>query len=212
MGGAVTGASRHAVVIEPEGEIREAVLAWKARAAAEWPSAVYLHHPPHCTLWVGDLRRDAVVEPVLDAVARVAEFSLAARSPHVFFDDALAAGGQTCAFGAALTDDLARLQHVVAEAVQPDRRAVSDDELPAPLRCDPFLTSWRDYGFPFVGAHWLPHFTVAALPVPRDHRVVAEFLASTECWQMTVSRVSWWRVAGDRHECVTSRRLAVPGS
>jgi hypothetical protein len=208
---AVTGAFRHAVVIEPEGEIREAVLAWKARIAAEWPAAVYLHHPPHCTLWVGDLRSDAVVEPVLDAVSRLPEFSLAVRSAHAFFDDALAGGGQTCAFAVTLTDDLVRLQHDVAEAVRQDRRPASGDELPAPLRREPFLRSWCDYGFPFVGSHWIPHFTAAALPVPRDHRLVAEFLASTASWQMTVSRVSWWRVAGDRHERAATRRLASAG-
>jgi hypothetical protein len=212
MAGAVIGAFRHAVVIEPEGEIREAVLAWKARIAGEWPSAVYLHHPPHCTLWVGDLRSDAGVEPVLEAVSRIPEFRLTVRSPHVFFDDALAGGGQTCAFAVTLTDDLIRLQHVVSEAVRQDRRPVSDDELPAPLRREPFLRSWCDYGFPFVGSHWIPHFTAAALPVPRDHRLVAEFLASTASWQMTVSRVSWWRVVGDRHERVATRRLALPGS
>ncbi len=199
----MTGGFRHAVVIEPEGEIREAVLAWKARVAGEWPSAVYLHHPPHCTLWVGDLANDDVAEPVLEAVSRLPEFRLSARSPHVFLDDALARGGQTCAFAVALTGDLVRLQHAVSEAVRRDRRPVSDDELPASLRREPFLGSWRDYGFPFVGAHWIPHFTVAALPVPRDHRAIVEFLATTASWQMTVSRVSWWRVVGERHECVT---------
>lgn len=212
MAGAVTGAFRHAVVIEPEGEIREAVLAWKARVAGGWPSAVYLHHPPHCTLWVGNLRGDDVVEPVLEAASRIPEFRLTVRSPHVFFDDALAGGGQTCAFAATLSDDLARLQQAVCGAVQPDRRPVSGDELPAPLRCDPFLRSWNDYGFPFVGSHWIPHFTVAALPVPRDDRLVDEFLASAVSWHMTVRRVSWWRVVGDQHECVTSRRLAPAGS
>lgn len=212
MANAVTGAFRRAIVIEPEGEIREAVLAWKARIAGEWPAAVYLHHPPHCTLWVGDLRSDDVAEPVLDAASRLPEFRLTVRSPHVFFDDALAGGGQTCAFAAALTDDLARLQQAVSEALRQDRRPVSGDELPAPLRREPFLRSWREYGFPFVGPHWIPHFTVAALPVPRHHPLVAEFLASTGSWPMTVSRLTWWRVAGDRHERVTSRRLALPGS
>jgi hypothetical protein len=211
MANAVTGAFRYAAVIEPDGEIREAVLAWKARVAALWPSAVYVHHPPHCTLWVGDLCRDDVVENALEAVSRLPEFRVAARAPHVFFDDALAGGGQTCAFAVAPTDELARLQWAVSEAVRQDRRPVSDDELPAPLRREPFLHSWRDYGFPFVGAHWIPHFTVAALPVSRDHPLVAEFLASTASRPMTVTRVTWWRVIGDRHECVTSRRLALPG-
>jgi hypothetical protein len=212
MASAVTGAFRHAIVIEPEGDIREAVLAWKGRVGAEWPAAVYLHHPPHCTLWVGDLCSDRVVDPVLEAASRISEFRLSVRSPHVFFDDVLAGGGQTCAFAVALTGDLVLLQQAVCEALRQHRRPVSSDELPAPLRCEPFLRSWRDYGFPFVGSHWIPHFTVAALPVPRDHHLVAEFLASTGSWDMTVNRVSWWRVVGDRHECVTSRRLTVPGS
>ena len=78
------------------------------------------------------------------------------------------------------------------------------------MRSEPFLGSWRDYGFPFVGSHWIPHFTVAALPVPRDHHLLAEFLESTGCQQMTVRRVTWWRVVGDRHEQLASQRLAPP--
>jgi hypothetical protein len=135
---------------------------------------------------------------------------LTVRSPHVFVDDALAGGGQTCAFAVALTDDLVGLQRSVSSAVRQHRRPVSVGELPAPLQREPFLGSWRDYGFPFVGSHWIPHFTVASLPVPRDHHVVAEFLASAGSWQMTVRRLSWWRVAGDRHEHLASQQLVPP--
>lgn len=200
---------RHAVLIEPDGSLREAVRAWKARVAARWPSAVYLADPPHSTLWVGEVRdlEDAERE-VRDTAARILEFSITIRGPHVFYDDALAGGGQTCAFAAVLTGELARLQSSVADGLRRHRSPASDDQLPAPMRREPFLGSWREYGFPFVGSHWIPHFTIASLPVRRDDPFIAEWFGATASWQVPVRHLSWWRVVGGRHERLASLRLA----
>lgn len=204
---------RHAVFIEPEAEIREQVLAWKARVATRWPSASYLDHPPHSTVWVGDVVDPAGAEGALTEVASsVAAVSLAIRSPHVFYDDVLIGGGQTCAFAAALTDDLARLQRAVSDALRAHRMPAGDDQLPPPLRREPFLRSWREYGFPFVGPHWIPHFTIASLPARPDDPFIGDFLATLAAWEMSLSRLSWWRIAGERHERLATVRLAPPVS
>ena len=201
--------SRQAVLIEPDAPLRETVLAWKARVAARWPSAAYLADPPHSTLWVGDVaNHDGIERALTDAVARVREFRVAVCAPHVFFDDALAGGGHTCAFAAVLTHDLSRLQSAIADAVRAHRTPASDERLPAALRREPFLHSWRQYGFPFVGAHWIPHFTIASLPTRRDDPFIAEFLSSTASWEVQVRGLSLWRILGDRLERLASFSLA----
>ena len=186
--------ARHAVFIEPQGDLREMVVAWKARVAGRWPSAAYLSHPPHSTVWVGDVVGGGGIEHALVvAASRVPAFTLAIRSPHVFFDDALAGGGQTCAFAAVLTDDLLGLQQAVVEAVRAHRTPGSAD-------------------FPFAGAHWIPHFTVASLPVGREDPVIEQFLGTRVSCEMPVRQLSWWRVLGERHERLASLPLAPPVS
>ncbi|HYT69633.1 MAG TPA: hypothetical protein VEL51_24655 [Vicinamibacterales bacterium] len=201
--------TRHAVLIEPDGALRELVLAWKSRAAARWPSSAYVAHPPHSTVWAGEVADAVGAEEAVRAVAAaLPEFCTTRHVPHVFYNDAFAAGGHTCAFAAGLTDDLARLQFAVCDAIRPHAIRKADSQLPVALRRDPFLRSWRQYGFPFVGSHWIPHLTIASVPTRPDDPFVAEFLASAAGPPQAVRAVSWWRITGERHERLASMRLA----
>jgi hypothetical protein len=205
----VNNVSRHAVVIEPDERLREMLLAWKTRVAARWPSAAYVGHAPHSTVWAGDLTDEAGAGDALrEAASRAREFWIDVHAPYVFYDDALTDGGHTCACAAVLTDDLARLQYAVSDVLCNYRPPAADGQLPLPLRREPFLRSWREYGFPFVGPHWIPHFTIASLPVRRDDAFIAEFLASSVSCRVAVRELSCWRVDGERHERVASLPLA----
>jgi hypothetical protein len=175
-----------------------------------WPHAAYLSHPPHCTLWAGDGVGDvdAAQDALAAAIITLPATTLAIYGPYVFADDPLTDHGQTCALAGSANDNLVHMQRVLCEALRAHRPAQApESDLPAALRCEPFLTSWRRYGFPFAGRHWIPHITIASLPVLRDDARVTEFLASTESFTIPVRRVSWWRIAGDQHDRIAEWRL-----
>lgn len=196
----MAAAVRHAVVFEPAAATAAMVAAWKARMAVEWPEAIYLTHPPHCTLWAGALvQPDAAGKALAAAVSAVATFDARIEGPLAFEDDALAAGGTTCTFRIALDEALSRLQRVVADSIVPFRGVVSAADLPASMRHEPFLSSWLRHGFPFVGSHWLPHLTVGTVPPRAGREFVETFLASSESGVLAVTGVTVWRVEGDRH-------------
>lgn len=192
---------RHAVFVEPEGAVRAAVVDWKARIARQFPGSAYVHHPPHGTLWVGRVSHahDALTA-LRRAVAAVPTVAGFACRPHVFYDDVMAGGGHTCAFVAPLTPELAAVQHAVSEALVPYCAVPALVDVPAPIRQEPFLSSLRRYGFPFVGGHWIPHFTVASLPIPRDAALIRQFLEEGQQPGDSIRAVSWWRIIGDDHE------------
>jgi len=197
----MTEPARHAAFIEPDELLRETICAWKTRVAARWPNAVYLPHPPHCTLWVGAVRDASAARAAVEsAVAAVAPLTIDRLSPHVFAGDALAKGGQTCAFAAPLSEPLAALQRAVCEAVRLGGVGADDEALPAGLRHGPVLASWRRFGFAFAGPHWIPHFTVAAIPAPPGDALVAEFMNAPAAPATAVRHVSWWRIEDDSHE------------
>lgn len=199
---------RYAIFLEPTGRVRDLLVSWKNRVAGQWPEAVYLTAPPHCTIWAGELVEGAAAaQAVADAAATLDVFPVTLTSPWVFSNDVLAAGGQTCVFLAGPAAPLARLQGALCDVIAPWRKAMRDADLPAPLRHGVTLESWRRFGFPFVGPHWQPHFTVASLPVPRDAPAVAEFLETPVDQQMETWQLGWWRVSGDRHEWLASLPL-----
>ena len=55
------------------------------------------------------------------------------------------------------------------------------------------------YGFPFVGNHWIPHFSVASLRTEKTDPIIRDFLSNTEQYDFMVDQFSLWRVEGDEH-------------
>jgi len=200
---------RHAVFIEPEDGILDAVLEWKSRIAVRWPEAAYLKHPAHGTIWCGKVKSGS--SPPRDLAERIAalkRFRLPVIGPYVFFNDGLA-GGQTLAYRLALTDSLSALQQTVCGSILHHTRCQETKCLPDALRQEPFETSWTDYGFPFVGAHWIPHFTVASLPVAQDDPIVTEFMSDVCLLEMQIHHVSWWQISGEAHDRLARFPLAL---
>jgi hypothetical protein len=163
--------------------------------------AHYLAHPPHATIWTGAVRNETLArDAVTERAKSLDSLDLPIIGPHVFHDDPSTGCGQTLAFAAGMSAELTRMQHILCEALAPHIDPGPEEALPAAFRREPFLGSFRRYGFPFVGAHWIPHFTAASIPVDRADPIVAEFLQVNGRSMMTVDRVSWWRVSGPAHD------------
>ena len=62
--------------------------------------------------------------------------------------------------------------------------------------------SYVNYGFPFVGRHWIPHFTVSSLKVDENHRIIQEFLLDKIDVSFTVKKVSVWNINGNKHQMI----------
>jgi 2'-5' RNA ligase len=174
-------ADRYGLFLDPDGDLLETLVAWKRRVADRWPAAAYVTHPPHGTVWVGSLDRpDDARTAVAAAAKRAARDPIEISRTQVFHADPAAGGGHTLVFASPLTPALAALQRSIHDALRPFIRA--------------------DY--PFAGPHWIPHFTVAAVPVERNDPLVAEFLSLDAAALSTRFALSWWRIDGDRHEKV----------
>ncbi|MDX2147738.1 MAG: hypothetical protein SFZ23_09480 [Planctomycetota bacterium] len=212
---------RLAVFAEPVGELAAFIEACKARVRRDFPDAVYLNHPPHTTLFVADVDNPAT------AAAKITQ-SWASRSPrpsdgsraedfpaiprpvmaahrwHVFARDTLAADGDTLVIK--LTPDPAwwAWQLRIAETFR--RARIGLTTAPAPFSGGPLRESWERYGWPFVGAHWLPHATIASLPAQpasRARQIIEELcrLAPPDGGAI-VTTLALVAVRGDRHEAI----------
>lgn len=203
-----SGQALTAVFIEPEGPLLSEIQERKAWLEARLPGQAYTSHPPHSTLLVGDYGPADQWRDALEASLRARPpFELLTEDWILFADDALAGGGQTVALRAALSSSLLDLQRGVAEALAPFHRG---DATVHPLaQREPFATSLRHYGFPFVGSHWIPHFTVGSPRVTAHDPLVAELQRPPAKFRSAVNAISIWRVCGDEH--VRSDVLALGG-
>ncbi len=192
-----------ALVIEPAPQLAAELAARKASASARWPNAPFLRHPPHATLLAGLFETpDHWLSALREALGTVRPFDIQSSSVFTFPDDP-APGFTTVAFNVEESEELRALQQIVAEALAPFRLAPAADALAGLHRRSDAIASARKYGYPWVGAHWRPHFTIGSLPLAANDPAMAEFLKPIPTVRTRVRSAAVWGVAGDEHSTVS---------
>lgn len=197
------------IFIEPQGSLRETLSERKCWLEINMPGQAYCSHPPHCTLlfgsfdlvtaWLEKLRQDVAVLPC---------FELETNDWMEFPNDTLAGGGHTVAYRCPLLPTLATLQLTVANILSPYRS--TGPSLHPLAKIEPFATSLRHYGYPFVGSYWIPHFTIGSPKVSADSLLLSQLMTGPVAHRFTVRSVSIWHVDGDHHERLHELALAKP--
>lgn len=191
-----------AIVIEPTPALAQELIARKARARASWPSAPFLNHPPHATLLAGVYETPGHWLPALaQALRSVRPFNIESSAVITFPDDPTP-GSTTVAFDIAESKALRALQRVIAETLAPYRVMGAADTLAGLHRRPEAIASARQFGYPWVGPHWRPHFTIGSLPLRADEMAFKEYLTSVPVMHTRVSQVAVWGVAGDDHSTI----------
>ena len=186
-----------AFFIEPQGSLLEVIREKKALLESVLPGQPYVSHPPHCTVFFGRFGPTEEWLPTLaTALAGVRTFVLRTTAWQEFDRDSMSNGGHTLAFRAESTEALGLLQRTVANTLQPFRQPAG----PHPLdNIEPFATSLRRFGSPFVGEHWIPHFTIGSPRVLRSDPVLALLKSGPVSHSFFLRQLSVWDVDGDSH-------------
>lgn len=198
---------RTAIFIEPRGPLRTSLIERKAVLERAMPGQAYTRHPPHSTLVFGDYGSPELwTDHLRAAVNSLPVFHLATDAWQEFPNDLQADGGHTVAYRVKLSPDLLRLQLTIAEVVAPFRQPAP---IPHPLADrEPFASSLMRFGFPFVGPHWIPHFTIGSPRVPANDPLLFTLMAGSAAHEEQINWVSVWRVTADHHERLTELALA----
>lgn len=160
------------IALEPEERLHNLILKAKKIVSETVGSQKYLQDPPHLTLQVGSFADMEKVEATLQRVAQAVSIdSIHLNGWHVFHDDPLT-GGHTVVTNISDEDQikLRNIQSLVLQATRPllniepciQRYSASWEKLSPVQRA-----STEAWGFPFTGADWHPHVTVAS--IARDH-------------------------------------------
>jgi 2'-5' RNA ligase len=191
---------KYAIFIEPMGELRDAVIRWKNQLRGIFPHATYIEHPPHATLLFCHFKN---IERVIFNLNRICDsvsyFEICSQQTQVFFDDASTGGGHTLAYKIFPSLNLMQLQQSCAESVE-SFVMHGNESLVSGLNIEPFQSSFRRFGFPFVGHHWIPHMTIASIKVKSDNAEMTSFQSQSFFFTQILDHISLWRVNGECHE------------
>ena len=145
------------------------------------------------------------MDRLLGTVTRMASFDIAVRKVHLFPNDPLAGGGHPLAYRAERSAALENLQLSAAEAMQP---CIVKQAVPEAFADNSALRlSSERYGFPFVGEHWIPHFTVASLSTDPGHALISEFMEQKPDFAFQIRCLTVWTIEEDRHRKVATLYL-----
>lgn len=186
--------------IEPLGDALREITEGKKGLTEAFGSTRYSDHPPHLTILTGYYPvQEEWLGSAAQSLSGLRGLEIRVTGPHVFFDDVQAGGGHTLALKVEREDPLVRLQIEVAERISKDRKKVRSDLFSKGVLGE----SFERYGFPFVGTHWIPHFTLACLPVVRSHPRIEGFLKRPFSAKFFVDKITVWEISESRHERIS---------
>ena len=189
----------YGIFIEPTGSLADAIRSLKAEVERQLPGQKFCSHPPHSTLIYGKYQEPNLWrDPLIAAIATQSPFRIQTTEFGFFYDDALAGGGHTVVFKAQATPEIFALQKACGNVLK-HWRGETEAARGGLLEREPFRSSYAEYGFPFVGSHWIPHFTVASLTVAKDAPLLRAISSGDARHEFQLDRVSVWEIAGDSH-------------
>jgi len=175
----------------PGNELEDFVLSWKAKAGLIEPNAIYLHHPVHSTLFLfyGEREKESeYLSKILDVPPKFTSVQWL-----VFENDAVT-NGDTLTIGLGKSVAWESFQLKLAESMKPF--IVKPIEYPNSWD-GPFKKSYQDFGFPFVGNHWMPHVSIASL---KNKSFIQEAIRTPiEINEINCGELALYRIEGETH-------------
>ena len=186
-----------AVFILPEEPFTSELVLWKNKIRKDFPKQPYTDHPPHLTLInLDSIDETEAIKKLSSLSEKLDSIKVEVNSRNVFLNDAYT-GGDTIYFGLKQSNSLMKLQILIADALAPIKK---NTNLSNDFKNDSLLyISNKNYGFPYVGDHWIPHFTVASLTTNKRKKILKNFLSLPASFDFEINRFSIWRIHEDVH-------------
>ena len=187
-----------AVFLEPQKELYKIISSWKKKIDLDLPDQPYCSHPPHCTLiHVEVTNEQEAALKIKKFLVETAPFKVKVDQVGIFWEDHSTNGGHTLYLRIKPEPEIFSLQLKIAKILRP---LVNSNQMPDYISKDPVLReSYKSYGFPFVGMHWIPHFSIASLRTDMFHPIISEFLEWKPRYTMNGLGASCWHIDGDKH-------------
>ena len=198
--------AEYAIFIEPDQQLSELILSEKRKLKKAFGHQEYLSHPPHSTLYFSEmLDIELWLSKLKEQIKELNHKSVAIliKDKFVFRNDILAGGGDTIVYKAELSKELLELQIQIGKTL----RDFSLNKNKQHSFSGVLAKSYEEFGFPFLGDHWIPHFTLASIKDPESELYVQEFLSKSFQYEFEIDSISVWKVDGGSHNKVSEIRI-----
>ena len=193
------------IFIEPNKELKTYINKWKKKINKNFIRSKLTSHPPHSTIYYADLVKDKDILKVLETTLKtINSFKISINKTLIFYDDKLT-GGDTMCLLINKNDKLFQIQKKIAENLKFFIKKNSNGNRKFTNKA--LSASVKKYGYPFVGKHWLPHFTIGSIKNKRNSTEFKQFLEETVKFTNNINYISVWKISGNKHVLIKRFKL-----
>ena len=197
------------IFIEPQKNKSNFLYNWKKIIKKNFGKQKYLIHPLHATIAVFKIKtkiNDNFYLFLKIEMKLFAKFKINITKPNIFYNDALT-GGDTLFFGIKKNPKLILFQKKILKHFNQIDNKISRNDF---FKNKKFQCNYKNYGFPFVGQDWIPHFTIASVKTKskEKNKIFKNFLNEKKFkTNFEVKNFSIWEINKDKHKKIHQFRL-----
>lgn len=186
------------IFLEPKGKLRNFILKWKFKIKKNYISIKYINHPPHSSIYVANLsKQQRVIEEIQNVVDQFKSFKIKIDKTDVFLEDKFT-GKDTIYLNIKKNKNIFILQKKLAEKL---KHFIKKKKIKNIKSLDNKLKkSVLKYGFPFVGSHWKPHFTIGSIKNFNKKKDYLRFMKTKIYFENNIKTISLWKINQDKHK------------
>ena len=195
------------IFIEPNKDLKKYIDKWKKKIDKKFIRTKLTSHPAHSTIYYANLKKDKDVLKTLETILKtVNSFEISVNKTLIFYDDALT-GGDTMCLLVNKNNKLFQIQKKIAENLKSFIKKNSNSNRKFTNKT--LSTSVKKYGYPFVGKHWLPHFTIGSIKDKRNSSELKQFVEERVKFTNNINYISAWKINGNKHILIKRFKLKI---
>ena len=188
------------IFVDADGWLKKDLEGWKAKINSTELNNQYTAHPSHLTLINVNVENENEAANYVSSQFKIFDkFRINIKKKDIFWDDSLT-DGHTLYYKVEKNNHLFKLQKHLAKILIPIK---TDSKVPKIISQNKILyKSYLKYGSPFIGDHWIPHFTVSSLKTNKEDPIITEFLKKKIKYSIEIVNLSLWKINGDCHHFI----------
>ena len=193
------------IFLEPEGKLKNFISKWKSRIKKSNLKKEYVNHPPHSTIYVSNfVNEKKVIENLRNITKKINSFKIRINKTGLFINDSFT-NKDTIYLNIKKNKKIYKLQKHFANNL---RSLVKKDKLKVSKSFNKKMkSSMIKYGFPFVGSHWKPHFTIGSIKNFKEYYDYQSFKKTKIYFEQNVRSVSLWKIKKNSHKRIKTFRF-----
>jgi 2'-5' RNA ligase len=195
------------IFIEPNGKLKKYINNWKKKINKNFIKTKLTSHPPHSTIYYANLTNNKnIINNLKRILKKIDSFKIIINKTDIFYDDKLA-GGDTLYLSIKKNTKLFHIQKKIADELKFHIKTSSYKNKNINLKNKVLMKSQKKYGYPFVGDHWMPHFTISSIKNKRNSPEFKQFIDEKIRFINKINSISVWKISGNRHVLIKKLKL-----